>query len=84
MTNKSLSQQLCEACGIETFAQRKKGCIFECKSMEKILDIISGFADGRSKASPDSEQIEHTAAKPQMRNSVSVEQIQDNKTKEEG
>ncbi len=37
----------------------------------------SGFADGRSKASPDSEQIEQAVAKPQMRNSVSVEQIQD-------
>ena len=26
---------------IETLAQRKKGCLFECKSMEKILDIIN-------------------------------------------
>ena len=32
--------------------------------------------DARSD-SPDSEQIERTVAKPQMRNSVSVEQIQD-------
>jgi len=37
----------------------------------------SGFADGRRETSPDSEQIEHTVAKPQMRNSGSVEQIQD-------
>ena len=37
----------------------------------------SGFADGRRVTSPDSEQIEHTVAKPQMRNSGSVEQIQD-------
>ena len=37
----------------------------------------SGFADGRSKASPDSEQIEHNVAEQQMRNSGSVEQIQD-------
>ena len=48
-----------------------------------------GFADGRSETSPDStlpnkrlsivceRKIEHTAVKPQMRNSVSVEQIQD-------
>ena len=35
------------------------------------------FADGRSEASPDSEQIEPTVAKPHRRNSVSVEQIQD-------
>lgn len=46
MTNKSLSQQLCEACGIETLAQRKKGCLFECKSMEKILDIINKAKGG--------------------------------------
>ena len=37
----------------------------------------SGFADGRSKASPDSEQIEHNVAEQQMRNSGSEEQIQD-------
>ena len=37
----------------------------------------SGFADGRSKASPDSEQIEHTVAMQHVRNSGSVEQIQD-------
>lgn len=48
-----------------------------------------GFADGRSETSPDStlpnkrlsivceRKIEHTAVKPQMRNSVRVEQIQD-------
>ncbi|MBQ8460011.1 hypothetical protein IJ541_07910 [bacterium] len=39
--------------------------------------MLSGFAYGRSETSPNSEQIEHTVAKPQMRNSVSVEQIQD-------
>ena len=44
----------------------------------------SGFADGRSVASPDSEQIEHTVAMPQMRNSVSVEQIQDSEERAEG
>ena len=37
----------------------------------------SGFADGRSKASPDSEKIEQTATKLQLRNFSSVEQIQD-------
>ena len=37
----------------------------------------SGFAYGRSKASPDSEQIERNARKCKKRNSVSVEQIQD-------
>ena len=37
----------------------------------------SGFADGRSEASLDSEQIEHVIAEQFMRNSVSVEQIQD-------
>ena len=37
----------------------------------------SGFAYERSKASSDSEQIEHTVARQHVRNSVSVEQIQD-------
>ncbi len=37
----------------------------------------SGFAYGRSEASSDSEQIEHVIAEQFMRNSVSVEQIQD-------
>ena len=37
----------------------------------------SGFAYRRSEASPDSEQIEHVIAEQFMRNSVSVEQIQD-------
>ena len=37
----------------------------------------SGFADGRNEVSPDSEQIEHVIAEQFMRNSVSVEQIQD-------
>ncbi len=37
----------------------------------------SGFAYGRSVASPDSEQIEHVIAEQFMRSSVSVEQIQD-------
>ncbi|MBQ8459404.1 hypothetical protein IJ541_04805 [bacterium] len=36
----------------------------------------SGFADGRSKASPDSEKIEQTATKWQLRNFSSFEQIQ--------
>ena len=37
----------------------------------------SGFAYGRNEVSPDSEQIEHVIAEQFMRNSVSVEQIQD-------
>ena len=37
----------------------------------------SEFAYGQSVASPDSEQIEHVIAEQFMRNSVSVEQIQD-------
>ena len=37
----------------------------------------SEFAHGRSEASPNSEQIEHTVATQHVRNSVSVEQIQD-------
>ena len=37
----------------------------------------SGFAYERSKASSDSEQIEHTVVRQHVRNSVSVEQIQD-------
>ena len=37
----------------------------------------SGFADGRHEVSPDSKQIEHTETKFLLRNSVSVEQIQD-------
>ena len=41
------------------------------------FEINSGFADGRSIASPDSEQMTPAAAKPLRRNSESVEQIQD-------
>ena len=37
----------------------------------------SGFADGRHEVSPDSEQMEQTATVLQLRNSGSVEQIQD-------
>ena len=37
----------------------------------------SGFADGRHEVSPDSEQMEQTATVLLLRNSVSVEQIQD-------
>ena len=37
----------------------------------------SGFADGRHKVSPDSEQILLTGTKYRKQNSVSVEQIQD-------
>ena len=37
----------------------------------------SGFAYGRNEVSPDSEQIEHVIAEQFMRNSVSVERIQD-------
>ena len=38
---------------------------------------FSGFADGRRKASPDSEEIEQTGTKCRKRNFPSVEQIQD-------
>ena len=39
---------------------------------------LCGFAYGRSKASPDSEQIEYAmTTQSYIRNSVSVEQIQD-------
>lgn len=54
----------------------------ECLRCTKdlILDIISGFADGRSKASPDSEcEVDDSAAKSTT--ATSVEQIQDNKAK---
>lgn len=37
----------------------------------------SGFADGRHEVSPDSEQMEQTATVLLLRNSESVEQIQD-------
>ena len=37
----------------------------------------SGFADGRHEVSPDSEQMEQTATVLLLRNSGSVEQIQD-------
>lgn len=40
---------------------------------------ISGFVDGRSETSSDSEEIEYDATKLQMRNFPSVEQIQDSK-----
>ncbi len=47
-------------------------------NLQKFLTLReSGFADGRSEASPDSEQIERTARMCNERNSVSVEQIQD-------
>lgn len=59
------NRDLCNNCGwVNTIS-----CIpseYICGDIKQILNIISGFADGRSKASPDSEQIEHTAAKPQM------------------
>ena len=69
----------CESqeCGCDDFEE----CLNCVKT--QILDIISGFADGRRETSPDSEQIEHTVTEAQMRNSVSVEQIQDNKAKGE-
>ena len=44
----------------------------------------SGFAYGRNEVSPDSEQIEHVIAEQFMRNSVSVEQIQDSEERAEG
>ena len=47
---------------------------------DKILSLRSGFAYGRSKTSPDSEQIECTVARQHARNSESVEQIQDSET----
>ena len=53
--------------------------LFSEQSQTIPLHMEGGFADGRRNAvaSPDSEQIEHTVAKLQMRNSESVEQIQD-------
>ena len=42
----------------------------------------SGFADGRHEVSPDSEQMEQTATVLLLRNSVSVEQIQDRREEE--
>lgn len=51
---------------------------------QQILDIIADLRTDETKCNPDSEQIEHTAAKTQMRNSGSVEQIQDSKAKGEG
>lgn len=48
---------------------------------QQILDIIADLRTDETKCNPDSEQIEHTAAKTQMRNSGSVEQIQDSKAK---
>ena len=41
------------------------------------MSELSEFADGRNLTSPDSEQIEYIVAKQLVRNSVSVEQIQD-------
>lgn len=49
--------------------------------MIDILDIIADLRTDETKCNPDSEQIEHTAAKTQMRNSGRVEQIQDSKAK---
>ena len=55
-------------------------------SGDEVLDVLflssspqrgGEFADGRRESSPDSEQIEYTVAKQHVRNSVSVEQIQD-------
>jgi len=37
----------------------------------------SGFADGRSETSPESEWIERTVTKSQKRNSTSTKQIQE-------
>ena len=64
--------------GYNTLSEEMEG-EGENEENDPFADLIggSGFADGRREASPDSEQIEHTAVKPQMRNSVSVEQIQD-------
>ena len=41
------------------------------------MSELSEFADGRNLTSPDSEQIEYIVVKQLVRNSVSVEQIQD-------
>ena len=41
----------------------------------------SGFADGRHEVSPDSEQMEQTATVLLLRNSGSVERIQDKREK---
>lgn len=73
-------KQFCDNC--EDIGSTEYNCHCEYCEYQEYFDIISGFADGRSETSPDSEQIEHTVAEAQMRNSVSVEQIQDSKAKE--
>lgn len=74
-------KQFCDNC--EDIGSTEYNCHCEYCEYQEYFDIISGFADGRSETSPDSEQIEHTVAEAQMRNSVSVEQIQDSKAKGE-
>lgn len=69
----------CETCPL---AETKK-CDIRCQVFV-ILDIIADLRTDETKCNPDSEQIEHTAAKTQMRNSGSVEQIQDSKVKRGG
>ena len=58
--------------GVQIEQQMRNNCI---NSLAPRME--SGFAYGRSETSPDSEQIEHVIAEQFMRNSVSVEQIQD-------
>ena len=62
--------------GYNTLSEEMEG---EPVENDPFADLLggSGFADGRSEASPDSEQIEPACAQHKVRNSVSVEQIQD-------
>ena len=58
--------------------QNIDGAIQKIQSVIECPPLVGGgFAHGRSKTSPDSEQIEYIVAKQHVRDSVSVEQIQD-------
>ena len=65
----------CERCRLSRGAVKPRRGTNETCSLAPLRE--SGFAYGRSEVSPDSEQIEHVIAEQFMRNSVSVEQIQD-------
>ena len=66
--------------GVTGLAQRKPLQPLPTIRFSHLTDgVRSGFADGRNEVSPDSEQIEHTGTTSLLRNSVSVEQIQDGK-----
>lgn len=80
MVKTCLNQDVCILCPYSDKCENPYD-VLVYESSRGILDIISGFAYGRSETSPDSEQIEPTCAKHKRQNSVSVEQIQDNKAK---